>query len=220
MQSAETKKRKHSQSSPRFTLASPSEYDKDFDVAILMVLMPVKADIESRVITDLKLTRLNPIVLAHLTKKASDLALEDVIVAFHKNTLSRFTTPLTEKENQMMEYLIPQIYSWNFELRMKDLMNKKPQHRRKASLSVAPTKTIGTFVLPSHIASAKTYTTSKAKTQSRTESPSLQTQPRQKCANCRTETTPLWRKDKANNRILCNACALYYKTNNRDRPVA
>ncbi|KAF7721749.1 putative electron transfer flavoprotein subunit [Apophysomyces ossiformis] len=39
------------------------------------------------------------------------------------------------------------------------------------------------------------------------------------CANCRTSTTPLWRRDEANNTI-CNACGLYYKLHNVHRPVS
>jgi ribosomal protein L34E len=38
------------------------------------------------------------------------------------------------------------------------------------------------------------------------------------CANCQTTTTPLWRRDEANNTI-CNACGLYYKLHNVHRPV-
>ncbi|KAI8348839.1 hypothetical protein EDC96DRAFT_448700, partial [Choanephora cucurbitarum] len=39
------------------------------------------------------------------------------------------------------------------------------------------------------------------------------------CANCRTTTTPLWRRDGAGNTI-CNACGLYYKLHNVHRPVS
>ncbi|KAG5459429.1 MAG: hypothetical protein BJ554DRAFT_169, partial [Olpidium bornovanus] len=39
------------------------------------------------------------------------------------------------------------------------------------------------------------------------------------CANCRTKTTPLWRRDEEGNAI-CNACGLYYKLHNVHRPVA
>ncbi|KAI9283306.1 hypothetical protein BY458DRAFT_428054 [Sporodiniella umbellata] len=39
------------------------------------------------------------------------------------------------------------------------------------------------------------------------------------CANCRTTTTPLWRRDEAGNTI-CNACGLYYKLHNVHRPVS
>lgn len=39
------------------------------------------------------------------------------------------------------------------------------------------------------------------------------------CANCRTTTTPLWRRDNENNTI-CNACGLYYKLHNVHRPVS
>ncbi|KAF8927192.1 putative electron transfer flavoprotein subunit [Dissophora ornata] len=38
------------------------------------------------------------------------------------------------------------------------------------------------------------------------------------CANCRTTTTPLWRRDSAGNTI-CNACGLYFKLHNVHRPV-
>jgi ribosomal protein L37AE/L43A len=39
------------------------------------------------------------------------------------------------------------------------------------------------------------------------------------CANCRTTTTPLWRRDEAGNTI-CNACGLYYKLHAVHRPVS
>ncbi|KAI8885136.1 hypothetical protein K501DRAFT_284463 [Backusella circina FSU 941] len=39
------------------------------------------------------------------------------------------------------------------------------------------------------------------------------------CANCRTTTTPLWRRDDQGNTI-CNACGLYYKLHNVHRPVS
>ncbi|KAG0365065.1 putative electron transfer flavoprotein subunit [Gamsiella multidivaricata] len=38
------------------------------------------------------------------------------------------------------------------------------------------------------------------------------------CANCRTTTTPLWRRDSFGNTI-CNACGLYFKLHNVHRPV-
>jgi len=38
------------------------------------------------------------------------------------------------------------------------------------------------------------------------------------CANCGTNTTPLWRRDEAGNTI-CNACGLYFKLHNVHRPV-
>lgn len=39
------------------------------------------------------------------------------------------------------------------------------------------------------------------------------------CANCRTTTTPLWRRDGDGNTI-CNACGLYYKLHHVHRPVS
>ncbi|KAI9353147.1 hypothetical protein BD770DRAFT_325584 [Pilaira anomala] len=39
------------------------------------------------------------------------------------------------------------------------------------------------------------------------------------CANCRTTTTPLWRRDEGGNTI-CNACGLYYKLHHVHRPVS
>ncbi len=35
------------------------------------------------------------------------------------------------------------------------------------------------------------------------------------CANCGTTQTPMWRK--ASGIVMCNACAVYYKTNGRHR---
>ncbi|KAI9483698.1 MAG: hypothetical protein EXX96DRAFT_559271 [Benjaminiella poitrasii] len=40
-----------------------------------------------------------------------------------------------------------------------------------------------------------------------------------KCYNCETTTTPLWRRDETGNTI-CNACGLYYKLHNVQRPMS
>eukprot|EP00158_Paraphelidium_tribonemae_P006039 Partr_v1_DN27641_c2_g1_i1_m65062 putative Transcription factor len=39
------------------------------------------------------------------------------------------------------------------------------------------------------------------------------------CANCHISTTPLWRRSPDGHGMLCNACGLYYKTNNCHRPM-
>ncbi|ORY05638.1 GATA-domain-containing protein, partial [Basidiobolus meristosporus CBS 931.73] len=39
------------------------------------------------------------------------------------------------------------------------------------------------------------------------------------CANCSTNTTPLWRRDEAGSTI-CNACGLYFKLHGVHRPVS
>lgn len=39
------------------------------------------------------------------------------------------------------------------------------------------------------------------------------------CGNCGTTNTPLWRKDRATDTILCNACGIYLKTHGKSRPV-
>ncbi|ORZ09795.1 hypothetical protein BCR42DRAFT_301114, partial [Absidia repens] len=38
------------------------------------------------------------------------------------------------------------------------------------------------------------------------------------CYNCKTTTTPLWRRNE-NGNTICNACGLYYKLHNIQRPV-
>lgn len=39
------------------------------------------------------------------------------------------------------------------------------------------------------------------------------------CENCGTTSTPLWRKDRHINMLLCNACGIYYKNHGRHRPI-
>lgn len=39
------------------------------------------------------------------------------------------------------------------------------------------------------------------------------------CANCKTTSTPLWRKDRETGDMLCNACGIYLKTHGRPRPL-
>lgn len=39
------------------------------------------------------------------------------------------------------------------------------------------------------------------------------------CENCGTTQTPLWRKERHINMLLCNACGIYYKNHGRHRPI-
>jgi len=39
------------------------------------------------------------------------------------------------------------------------------------------------------------------------------------CENCGTSSTPLWRKDRYINMLMCNACGIYYKNHGKHRPV-
>lgn len=39
------------------------------------------------------------------------------------------------------------------------------------------------------------------------------------CANCRTSNTTLWRRNN-NGEPVCNACGLYYKLHNVNRPLS
>ena len=40
------------------------------------------------------------------------------------------------------------------------------------------------------------------------------------CYNCGTMSTPLWRKDRNLNIIMCNACGIYFKNHGRHRPIS
>ncbi|KAI9307252.1 hypothetical protein BJ944DRAFT_158393, partial [Cunninghamella echinulata] len=42
--------------------------------------------------------------------------------------------------------------------------------------------------------------------------------PEIKCTNCETTNTPLWRRND-NGETICNACGLYYKLHNVQRPI-
>eukprot|EP00873_Tetraselmis_striata_P041618 jgi/Tetstr1/461882/TSEL_006960.t1 len=43
--------------------------------------------------------------------------------------------------------------------------------------------------------------------------------PDTRCANCNTDKTPLWRKDKVSGLVMCNACGIYLKTHGVNRPL-
>ncbi|KAJ7642945.1 hypothetical protein DFH06DRAFT_999333, partial [Mycena polygramma] len=40
------------------------------------------------------------------------------------------------------------------------------------------------------------------------------------CSHCNSTSTPLWRRDPATRRPLCNACGLYLQQRNKQRPTA
>lgn len=39
------------------------------------------------------------------------------------------------------------------------------------------------------------------------------------CQNCKTQTTPLWRRDEIGS-VLCNACGLFLKLHKTARPIS
>mmetsp|Transcript_25037 Transcript_25037/g.69909 ORF Transcript_25037/g.69909 Transcript_25037/m.69909 type:complete len:420 (-) Transcript_25037:28-1287(-) len=43
--------------------------------------------------------------------------------------------------------------------------------------------------------------------------------PDTRCANCNTDKTPLWRKDRNTGLVMCNACGIYLKTHGVNRPL-
>lgn len=74
-----------------------------------------------------------------------------------------------------------------------------------------------------HVSKAKKYATDKnggtdADLDPAAEELDSSAQPIQ-CFNCKTTTTPLWRRDAEGN-INCNACGLYYKLHGKHRPIS
>ncbi|GMM34191.1 hypothetical protein DASC09_015160 [Saccharomycopsis crataegensis] len=85
-----------------------------------------------------------------------------------------------------------------------------------ASLS-ANTTNINTKPSPSSSPPSKVSDNIKPESSSYTAKP-LSESPNQKCSNCGTNKTPLWRRA-PDGTLICNACGLYYKANNCHRPV-
>lgn len=58
----------------------------------------------------------------------------------------------------------------------------------------------------------------RGKTELEMEIPTSQVASNQSCSNCGTNRTPLWRRA-PDGTLICNACGLYYRSNNTHRPV-
>lgn len=65
------------------------------------------------------------------------------------------------------------------------------------------------------VPNAKTTTT----TQSNGSTTTKQNMTTPTCKNCKTQTTPLWRRDETG-QVLCNACGLFLKLHGRPRPIS
>jgi GATA-binding protein, other eukaryote len=65
------------------------------------------------------------------------------------------------------------------------------------------------------VPNAKTTTT----TQSNGATTTKQNMTTPTCKNCKTQTTPLWRRDETG-QVLCNACGLFLKLHGRPRPIS
>jgi GATA-binding protein len=65
------------------------------------------------------------------------------------------------------------------------------------------------------VPNAKTTTT----TQSNGATTTKQNMTIPTCKNCKTQTTPLWRRDETG-QVLCNACGLFLKLHGRPRPIS
>lgn len=72
-------------------------------------------------------------------------------------------------------------------------------------------KTSKATAIPSPAASAATSASTSSST-------AIDTASGQRCSNCGTNKTPLWRRA-PDGSLICNACGLYYKANNCHRPV-
>ncbi|ODQ81267.1 hypothetical protein BABINDRAFT_160639 [Babjeviella inositovora NRRL Y-12698] len=81
---------------------------------------------------------------------------------------------------------------------------------RASSLAAPLSPAVGTPVHPN----AKSTTSTQNGT---TTTKSSISQP--VCRNCKTQTTPLWRRDETG-QVLCNACGLFLKLHGRPRPIS
>ncbi|KAJ6626183.1 hypothetical protein B0H10DRAFT_547671 [Mycena sp. CBHHK59/15] len=74
---------------------------------------------------------------------------------------------------------------------------------------------------PNPISPGRLSPFSSIDSETRHSSPRGDTHPTPKqCSHCRTTTTPLWRRDPATHKPLCNACGLYVQQRNKMRPAA
>jgi transcription elongation factor Elf1 len=97
-----------------------------------------------------------------------------------------------------------------FLVNIKDIVKQeeeeKERKRKRSSIDVAAGASEGTGAKPSH-------TSGLGPTKPVDEQPKI-------CYNCGTMSTPLWRKDRNLNIIMCNACGIYFKNHGRHRPIS
>ncbi|CAI5757001.1 unnamed protein product [Candida verbasci] len=101
------------------------------------------------------------------------------------------------------------------ETEIPSILNSTPNQINQSSevTSQSTMKNIKDTEFQSQLASKNSLTSSTSTTVSVSNAPDGQ-----QCSNCGTTKTPLWRRA-PDGTLICNACGLYYRSNNTHRPV-
>ncbi|KAI8817301.1 uncharacterized protein EV422DRAFT_500275, partial [Fimicolochytrium jonesii] len=91
----------------------------------------------------------------------------------------------------------------------------RPQHMKKRRLS---SNNSSTSIVGEESRQPQSGQRILQQKHSRSPGTTVNPPPEVHCINCDTTSTPLWRRDDKGNAI-CNACGLYYRLHNTNRPV-